>query len=43
MLRKESQIAEHSRKMREFENSLAVEGDKMRATLVELSNLRKVR
>lgn len=43
VLRKESQVAEHSRKIRELESRLAVESDKMRATLVELSNLRKVR
>ncbi|KAH7513162.1 hypothetical protein FEM48_Zijuj12G0167300 [Ziziphus jujuba var. spinosa] len=43
LLRKESQIAEHSRKIREFENRLAEETSKMKATLSEVSNLRKVR
>ncbi|KAG2689922.1 hypothetical protein I3760_09G162900 [Carya illinoinensis] len=43
VLRKESQIAEHSRKLRGLETRLAEETDNMRATISELSNLRKVR
>ncbi|XP_042940729.1 F-box protein SKIP24 isoform X1 [Carya illinoinensis] len=41
VLRKESQIAEHSRKLRGLETRLAEETDNMRATISELSNLRK--
>ncbi|KAF3441468.1 hypothetical protein FNV43_RR15382 [Rhamnella rubrinervis] len=43
LLRKESQIAEHTRKLQELETRLEEEQSKMRATLSELSNLRKVR
>ncbi|KAF5475710.1 hypothetical protein F2P56_007486 [Juglans regia] len=43
VLRKESQIAEHSRKLRGLETRLVEETDNMRATISELSNLRKVR
>nr|XP_011459956.1 PREDICTED: F-box protein SKIP24-like [Fragaria vesca subsp. vesca] len=43
VLRKESQIIEHSRKLRDMETRLAQETDRMRATLVELSNFHKVR
>lgn len=43
VLRKESQIGEHSRKLRAIESRLAKETENMRATIVELSNLGKVR
>ncbi|KAL5547035.1 hypothetical protein UlMin_006722, partial [Ulmus minor] len=43
VLRKESQVVEHSRKLREFENRLREENEKLRSTFIELSNLHKVR
>ncbi|KAB1223116.1 F-box protein SKIP24 [Morella rubra] len=43
VLRKESQIGEHSRKLRAIESRLAKETENVRATIVELSNLGKVR
>ncbi|XP_050382206.1 F-box protein SKIP24 [Argentina anserina] len=43
LLRKESQIIEHSRKLRDLETQLTQETQKRRATLVELSNFHKVR
>ncbi|KAF5749143.1 F-box protein SKIP24 [Tripterygium wilfordii] len=43
VMRKESQVLEFSRKIRELEGQLRGETDKLRATAVELSNLHKVR
>ncbi|XP_038882938.1 F-box protein SKIP24 [Benincasa hispida] len=43
VLRKESQIAEHYRRLGELENWLMVETNKLTTTLTELSNLRTVR
>lgn len=42
-MRKESQIAEHLRRIRDIEASLARESDKLKASASELSNLHKVR
>ncbi|KAL6177042.1 hypothetical protein ACLB2K_053674 [Fragaria x ananassa] len=42
VLRKESQIVEHSRKLRDMETRLAQETHRMRAALVQLSDLHKV-
>lgn len=41
MLRKESEVLEFERKIREIENGLRQEAEKMRATAAELSNLHK--
>ncbi|KAM7500470.1 hypothetical protein LguiA_024884 [Lonicera macranthoides] len=43
VLRVESRIAEHSRKIQEIQRGLAVESEKFNSTLLELSNLRRVR
>jgi len=43
VLRKESEVLEFERKIREIENGLRQETEKMRATAAELSNLHKVR
>ncbi|XP_031251768.1 F-box protein SKIP24-like isoform X2 [Pistacia vera] len=43
VLRKESQVAENLRKIREIERKLREETDKMKSTVAELSNLRRVR
>lgn len=43
VLRKESQIAEHSSKFREIEARIKQEKEKLKSTAVELSNLHKVR
>lgn len=43
ILRKESQILEHSRKLRDMKIQLSQETQKMQATLVVLSNLHKAR
>jgi hypothetical protein len=43
VLRKESQIAEHSRKLRQIETRLEDEKEKLRATVAEFSHLRLVR
>lgn len=43
VLRIESQVSDHLRKLREIELQLAEETKKMKATLTELSNLHKVR
>lgn len=43
VLRKESQVAENLRKIREIERKLRDETHKMKATFAELSNLRRVR
>lgn len=43
VLRVESRIAEHSRKIQEIQQGLAVESEKFNSTLMELSNLRRVR
>lgn len=43
VLRKESQIVEYSRKLRDIEIRVAQETNKMREAAVELSNLHKVR
>lgn len=43
VMRKESQIAEHLRRIRDIEASLARESDKLKASASELSNLHKVR
>ncbi|XP_024191235.1 F-box protein SKIP24 isoform X1 [Rosa chinensis] len=43
LLRKESQIIEHLRKLRDIESRLAQETHKMQGTLVDLSNFHQVR
>lgn len=43
MLRKESQVAENLRKVREIECKLRDEADKLKFTSAELSNLRRAR
>uniref|UniRef100_A0A2P2KLF8 Uncharacterized protein MANES_13G150700 n=1 Tax=Rhizophora mucronata TaxID=61149 RepID=A0A2P2KLF8_RHIMU len=43
LLRKESQIMEHQRRIREIENQLGLETDKKRAAAAELSSLAKAR
>ncbi|XP_065636204.1 F-box protein SKIP24 [Quercus suber] len=43
VLRKESQIVEHSRKIREIETRLADENHKLKTTVSELSHLRLLR
>lgn len=43
VLKIESKIAEHSRKISEIKHLLAGETEKLRNTLLELSNLRNVR
>lgn len=43
MLRKESQVAENLRKVREIESKLRDEADKLKFTSAELSNLRRAR
>ncbi|MED6218315.1 hypothetical protein PIB30_025719 [Stylosanthes scabra] len=43
LLRKESQVAEHSRRLRVIETRVNQETSKMRETVAELSNLRRVR
>ncbi|KAL1352306.1 hypothetical protein HN51_016299 [Arachis hypogaea] len=43
VLRKESQVAEHSRRLRAIETRINQETSKMRETVAELSNLRRVR
>ncbi|GLT59627.1 hypothetical protein SLA2020_324350 [Shorea laevis] len=43
VLRKQSQIAEHSRKLREIEARGREEREKLKSTVAELSNLHKVR
>lgn len=43
VLRKDSQIAEHYRKLGALENQLMEETNKLTTTLTELSNLRRVR
>ncbi|CAK7341629.1 unnamed protein product [Dovyalis caffra] len=43
VLRKESEVLEFERKIREIENGLRQETEKMRAAITELSNLHKVR
>lgn len=43
MLRKECQVAENLRKVREIECKLRDEADKLKFTSAELSNLRRAR
>ncbi|XP_030509366.2 F-box protein SKIP24 isoform X2 [Cannabis sativa] len=43
MLRKESQIAEHLKRIKKLKNRLVEEQEKMKATIVELSSLSKIR
>lgn len=43
VLRIESQIAEHSRKLQEIQLRAAEETEKMKTAVAELSNLRKAR
>lgn len=43
VLRKESQVAENLRKVREIESKLRDEADKLKFTAAELSNLRRAR
>lgn len=43
VLRADSQIAVHSRNLQEIQMKLTEETEKMKATVAELSNLRKVR